>query len=98
MKLKIVLSLGVILFVIGCSDNGTHYGSKATKIESPDTTKAPVETRKANSGYRPAHNGQTRVTGVATQTQYKVDKIATGIGRPWAVIALPDNRYLQAHP
>lgn len=92
---SIVLSLALFLFTIGCSGNDTHYGSTATtSVVASDTTKAPVETKKPNSDYKPAHNGQTRVAGVTTQTSYNVDKIATSIGRPWAVISLPDNRLL----
>ena len=94
MKSKIVLSLAIILFTTACSGNETRYGNTIANIDNADTTKAPVETRKPNSAYRPAHTGQTRAAGVTTQTLYRADKIATGLGRPWAVIPLPDNRLL----
>ena len=37
---------------------------------------APVETQKANSNYKPAFAGQTRVNSTTTKTPYKVEKIA----------------------
>jgi len=54
----------------------------------------PVETQKPNSDYNPAKAGQTRVAGVKTKTDYKVDKLAEKLGLPWAVIPLPDGRLL----
>lgn len=46
------------------------------------------------SGYSPAFKGQTRIAEVKTTTAYKVDKIAEKLGRPWAVIPMPDGRLL----
>src|SRR3982751_2420513 len=62
---------------------------------SSDTTSFPaVETKKANSAYKPAFNGQTRIAGVRTVTSYKVDKLADKLGSPWAIIPMPDGRLL----
>jgi len=83
MKSKIVASITVVLFSLGCSGNNVG-----------DTTKAPVETKKPNTNYKPAHSGQTRISGVKTKTPYKVDKLASNLGSPWAVIPLPDGRLL----
>jgi glucose/arabinose dehydrogenase len=55
---------------------------------------SPVETQNANTDYKPAKAGQTRVAGVKTKTPYKVDKIAEKLGFPWAVVPLPDGRLL----
>jgi glucose/arabinose dehydrogenase len=52
----------------------------------------PVETGKANTGYKPAFEGQTRIAGVKTTTPYEATVIAEGLSRPWAVTALPDGR------
>lgn len=54
----------------------------------------PVETRPANTDYKPAFPGQTRVKGVKTNTPYKVEKIASKLGRPWAITLLPDGRFI----
>ena len=55
---------------------------------------SPVETKDANTDYKPANNNQTRVAGVKTKTSYKVDKIAEKLGLPWAIIPMPDGRLL----
>lgn len=62
-----------------------------------DTAKKPggLETRDANTKYKPAFAGQTRITNVVkTSTPYKVDKIAEKLGRLWSVEVLPDGRLL----
>ena len=78
MKVKIILSIFVFLFY--------SFGCIG---QNP-----PVETQNPYTNYKPARNGQTRVAGVKTKTQYKVDKIAEKLGLPWAVIPLPDGRLL----
>lgn len=75
----------------GCNNNN----SDSNLNQSRDTTQLPpVETKKANTDYKPAFEGQTRIAGVKTSTPYKVEKIANDLGRPWAVIPMPDNRLL----
>jgi len=56
--------------------------------------KEPAAANKPNTGYKPAFEGQTRIKEVKTTTSYKVEKIAEKLGRPWAIIALPDGRLL----
>jgi len=93
MKTKFILSITVLLLSIytyGCDCNisSTENGEK-------DTTKLPpVETNGANTDYKPAFKGQTRTAGVKTTTPYKVEKIAGGIGRPWAVVPMPGGQLL----
>ena len=100
MKSTIIASIAVVLFSFGCSGNDnpaekiTPTEGAPTATTSSDTTKAPVETKKPNTNYKPAHSGQTRVAGVKTTTAYKHEKIATNLGKPWAVIPLPDGRLL----
>ena len=48
----------------------------------------------ANTNYKPAFEGQTRIKRITTATPYKVEKIAEKLGNPWAVIPLPDGRLL----
>jgi glucose/arabinose dehydrogenase len=80
MKTKIATGISFLLISI-CS-----YGFQ--------TPQAPVETKKANSDYKPAFAGQTRVAGVKTKAAYNVEKIAEKIGNPWAVVPMPDGRLL----
>lgn len=88
MQTKQFFCLSAILVFIhtaGCANNDNNR----------DTTKrAPVETRKANTNYKPAFTGQTRVAGVKTVTPYKDEKIAEKIGKPWAVVPMTDGRLL----
>ena len=93
MKSRFILCISAILFAIhsfGCGD-----GNSVNVKEKTDTTKLPpVETNNANTDYKPAFKGQTRTAGVKTVTAYKVEKIAEKIGRPWAVVPMPDGRLL----
>src|SRR5688572_25627387 len=92
MKLKLILCLAVILLSIysyGCDNIPTNENARR------DTTKfPPVENNKANTDYQPAFRGQTRTAGVKTATDYKVEKIAQKLGKPWAVVPMPDGRML----
>lgn len=49
---------------------------------------------KANTNYKPAFPGQTRITPVKTTTPYQVDILNTSLGKPWGIINLPDGRFL----
>ncbi len=82
--------VGLILIIISCnSKNSTPQTSTQNLGELP-----PVETEAPNSNYKPAFDGQTRIKGVKTQTPYQVDKLASSLHKPWAVIPLPDGRLL----
>lgn len=93
MKLKFMLILSITLLSIcsyGCGNNNAVYENA-----DRDTTKpAPVETNRPNTNYKPAFKGQTRIAAAKTTTAYKVEKIAEKIGRPWAVVPMPDGRLL----
>lgn len=83
---------GILLsvYATGCNNN-----NKSTPAIDGDTSKLPpVETGNANADYKPAFAGQTRIPGVKTKTAYKVEKIANDLGRPWAIIPMPDSRLL----
>ena len=55
---------------------------------------AHTENTGANTSYKPAFAGQTRIKSITTSTRYKVEKIAEKLGRPWAIISLPDGRLM----
>jgi aldose sugar dehydrogenase len=85
--------LSTALFTIysfGCENKSNSSGS--TKMDT--ALLPPVETKGANTDYKPAFAGQTRIAGVKTTTPYKVDKIASDLTRPWAVIPMPENKLL----
>ncbi len=54
----------------------------------------PVDTAKANTDYKPAFEGQTRIGGVKTETPYEGKVIAEGLSKPWGITSLPDGRLL----
>ena len=58
------------------------------------TTTSPVETNSPNADYQPAFEGQTRINGVVTETEYNVEEFASGIINPWGMANLPDGRIL----
>ncbi|WBV59175.1 PQQ-dependent sugar dehydrogenase [Chryseobacterium camelliae] len=53
-----------------------------------------AETHEANTSYKPAFEGQTRIKAVKTKTPYKIEVITKSLGRPWGIINLPDGRFL----
>jgi aldose sugar dehydrogenase len=93
MKFQLILSISVIL--LSAWSYGFANNNPANEGVQRDTMKLPpVETEKGNTNYKPAFKGQTRVAGVRTVTAYKVEKIAEKLGRPWAVVPMPDGRLL----
>ena len=88
MKLKSFLFiLPVVAAACFCGCGGG--GSKANK-----PVVATEENAKANTDYKPAFAGQTRIKKVVTVTPYKVEKLVEKLGRPWAIIPLPDGRLM----
>ncbi|WDF47491.1 PQQ-dependent sugar dehydrogenase [Chryseobacterium sp. KACC 21268] len=57
-------------------------------------SKPTAQEEKANTDYKPAFAGQTRIAPVKTTTPYNVDIISTSLGKPWGIINLPDGRFL----
>jgi glucose/arabinose dehydrogenase len=100
MQKKSLITLLAGLFLIytcGCANEKSESPTttEPSNTNASDTSKLPpVETKKANANYRSAFAGQTRIGGVKTTTAYKAEKIAEKLGRPWAVIPLPDGRLL----
>lgn len=92
MKIQTYLSLSLAaVFLMSCDPKN----STAQTTENPEeASNAPVETERANTNYKPAFEGQTRIAGVKTTTAYQVDKLAESLNKPWAVIPLPDGRLL----
>lgn len=86
-----ILLLSFTLGFGSCSgENKSDNGTNAT----PDSTSTPVESQPANTSYKPAFKGQTRVKGVTTSTKYKASVITSELENPWGVTSLPDGRLL----
>lgn len=61
---------------------------------NPGTVTNPVEGNAANTTYKPAFVGQTRINGVQTNTPYAGVVLATTLSSPWGIKSLPDGRLL----
>jgi glucose/arabinose dehydrogenase len=87
---------GISIFAaaIFLSDNSNTKFSMGITSRVDTTKFPPVEIKEPNTNYKPAFAGQTRINGVRTTTPYKVEKIGEKMGRPWAVVPLPDGRLL----
>jgi len=93
MKYHFTLALIATSTVLGaCANNVNEV--KEEQSASDTSKKASVETNKPNSDYKPAFAGQTRIPSISTSTPYESAVLAEGIGRPWAVVSLPDGRLL----
>jgi glucose/arabinose dehydrogenase len=57
-------------------------------------TGEPVETKKANTDYKPAFAGQTRIGSVVSKTPYTATVLSTELKGPWGMHVLPDGRLL----
>jgi glucose/arabinose dehydrogenase len=53
-----------------------------------------VETKKPNSDYKPAFEGQTRIKAVTSKSPYESKVLTTALKLPWGIAALPDGRFL----
>ena len=89
----IILALPLLYLMNGCNSKSTSRRSGNKKIL--DSLSAfSAEKKEPNSDYPAAFAGQTRVQAVKTITPYNVERIAEKMGRPWAIIAIPNNRLL----
>src|SRR5690554_2607063 len=90
--MKFIFSLAIIATVfVSCN----RVSSSLNETNSSDTTShLPVETDKANTDYKPAFEGQTRVAGAKTTTAYEGTVVTKSLTSPWGVVSLPDGRLL----
>jgi glucose/arabinose dehydrogenase len=89
MKIKnylfILAAMSAIVFSCSDDDDAGDNGNQ---------TGPPVETLPANTDYEPAFEGQTRIDGVITTTDYESRIVTSGLKAPWGVTSLPDGRLL----
>lgn len=87
MKLLILAAIYTTAFISCNSDN---LSSSQNTINNGD----PVETNIANTDYKPAFEGQTRIGGVTTATPYEGKIVTQSLNSPWGIVPLPDGRLL----
>lgn len=89
-NLKYIFMLSGVLFAFSCNNNDNNGSPE----NGGGTVTDPVETNPANSQYKPAFSGQTRINGMTTNTEFKADIITSALTSPWSVKVLPDGRLL----
>ena len=86
------ITMGLAMVVASCS---TSANKNDQNTVTTDTTRLePVETKAANSDYKPAFEGQTRIGGVKTATAYEGKVLSEELNSPWGITSLPDGRFL----
>ncbi|HNR06675.1 MAG TPA: PQQ-dependent sugar dehydrogenase [Saprospiraceae bacterium] len=60
----------------------------------PGKANASVETQNANTNYKPAFIGQTRIGAVTTKTPYELKLLTSSLRSPWGIVSLPDGRFI----
>ncbi|TLV03890.1 PQQ-dependent sugar dehydrogenase [Dyadobacter luticola] len=92
MTRNVLLVLAGAAFAFASCQNKS---SESTDTASADSTSsAPVETQKANSDYKPAFEGQTRIAGVKSKTAYEGKVLSSDLKNPWGITSLPDGRLI----
>ena len=91
---RLSAAAALAFFVIGCTGKTTTTDERSGVVAADTSLLPPLEKNPPNTNYKPAFPGQTRVNAVKTTTPYNVDQLAEGLGRPWAIILLPDERFL----
>lgn len=87
----VFLTLAAAVLAFTACQKKTTEGADTAQA---DSTSAPVETQKANSDYKPAFEGQTRIAGVKSKTAYEGKVLSSDLKNPWGITSLPDGRLL----
>jgi len=91
---KIILSIILLSTVSAACNSPSNQDDPAQVTTSPNNC-SPLETREANAPeQRPAFAGQTRACAIKSETFFKVEVLAKGLEKPWAVEPLPDGALL----
>jgi len=94
MKKLFSILIITILFAFESCGNAAKQNTPQNISENEKDTLPPVETRKPNTGYQPAFAGQTRISGMKTNTPYSGEVLTKSLTRPWGITSLPDGRFL----
>jgi len=91
---KIILSI-IFLSTVSAACNPSSNQEDPTDVSTSPNNCSPLETRQANAPeQRPAFAGQTRACAIKSETAFKVEVLAKGLEKPWAVEPLPDGAFL----
>jgi len=91
---KIALSI-IFLSTVSVACNPSSNQEDPADVSTSPNNCSPLETRQANAPeQRPAFAGQTRACAIKSETAFKVEVLAKGLEKPWAVEPLPDGAFL----
>ena len=92
-KIIPILITGAAIMLASCGTKKTEQ-TEAPASDSSSVSNSPVETKKGNSDYKPAFEGQTRIAGVKSATAYEGTMLDSSLTRPWGIASLPDGRFI----
>ncbi|CAL1519048.1 PQQ-dependent sugar dehydrogenase [Chitinophaga sp. MM2321] len=84
------ICIGSVFALVSCGQNSASNNAAAQR----DSILPPVETKKANTDYKSAFPGQTRIGGVKTTTPYAYNVLDSSLKSPWGITSLPDGRLI----
>lgn len=85
-----LLFITICAALLSACGNGPANNNPAAAASKDDVgVKSP-----APSGYKPAFEGQTRITAVTTQTPLDIKLLSKDLKNPWGICTLPDGRFL----
>jgi glucose/arabinose dehydrogenase len=91
--MKTRLLILITAATIGLASCGQKPEQPETPVDSTSVS-GPVETKNGNTDYKPAFEGQTRIAGVKTTTDFQFVVLDSSLSRPWGIAALPDGKFL----
>jgi glucose/arabinose dehydrogenase len=87
-RVNMLLLTGVVFIFFSCGK------SEKQPEETNTAATGSVEEKPANTDYKPAFKGQTRIASIKSVTSYEITILDSSLVRPWGIAALPDGRFL----
>jgi glucose/arabinose dehydrogenase len=92
-KLPILITASALL-LSACGNNIKGVKSSETDTTTTNSVSAPVETKNPNSEKKSAFAGQTRISGVKTNTAFESKVLSSELKSPWGITSLPNGKLL----
>jgi glucose/arabinose dehydrogenase len=91
----LTIVIGAMLALASC---GKKSSEQTQTVKSASTgapvSAPPVETKEANTSYKPAFPTQTRVAGIKSTTAYEGKVLTSDLKNPWGLTSLPNGRLM----
>lgn len=92
-KIIPILITGAAIALASCGTKEKEH-TEDVASDTVAVSSSPVETKAANTDYKPAFEGQTRIAGVKSATSYEGTLLDSSLTRPWGIATLPDGRFI----